>query len=153
MTRTVAHGRGAGAVFTSCLVAACLGVGCSSSSPPRGGSPDAGGPAGVARIEVTPSSLVFTATGQSHPLTARAFDASGNEVPATIVWSSSKPSQVTVDPSGMVRTVTGIGSATIVAEAGAVHARPVPVAAVEPKAGNNAADRFAGREHRHLVRP
>ena len=84
---------------------------------------------------MSPQSVLLTGTGQRHPLTAKAFNGQGAEVPATFTWTSSKPDQVAVDAAGGLQAVTAIGSATIHAEAGGVRSPAVPVATVQPKAG------------------
>ncbi|HET9155026.1 MAG TPA: hypothetical protein VFN91_00085, partial [Myxococcaceae bacterium] len=110
--------------------------GCSGKDQP-GGRPDAGGsgPGAITRIEVSPAGVMLTGAGQTHPLSARAFDGSGREVPTSFVWTSSKPDQVTVSSAGVVQAVTALGSATIVAETQSAHSRPVLVGSVEPKPG------------------
>ena len=122
---------GGGAVWLLCLGAL---LGCSGKEQ-RNNQPDGGGAQAITRIEVSPPGLLLTGLGQTHSLTARAFDAAGNEVPTTFVWTSSKPAQVSVSSTGTVQAVTALGSATIVAEADGAHSRPALVATVEAKPG------------------
>lgn len=73
-----------------------------------------------ATVTVTPSSAVLTGAGGTVQLSARAFDADGNEIPnAQISWSSADTSVATVDASGLV-TSAGMGNAAITAQAGEV---------------------------------
>lgn len=71
-----------------------------------------------ASISVTPASASF-GTGMTQIYTATARDASGNIVPASIVWSSSNPAVASVSSGG---TATGLsaGTATIRATSGSV---------------------------------
>ncbi len=124
-------GRWLGAVCLASLCA-CSGNG---GNGPRNEPDGGGGPPAIARIEVSPAGVMLTGAGQTHALTARALDASGHEVPAAFVWTSSKPEQVTVSSTGVVQAVTALGSATIVAETANLHSRPVLVGTVQPKPG------------------
>src|SRR5262249_49345529 len=118
-------------------IAIALLAGCGNKSGPNS-NPGGGGPGGsaaIVRIEVTPSSVLLSGAGQRHPLTAKAFNAQGAEVPTTFTWTSSKPDQVSVDASGTLQAVTAIGSATAQAQAGTVRSPAVAVATVQPRPG------------------
>ncbi|HWT02842.1 MAG TPA: lamin tail domain-containing protein [Pyrinomonadaceae bacterium] len=70
----------------------------------------------VARIEVTPSSATIPVGGQQK-FTARAFDASNNEINGlTFTWTSSNTSAATIDSNGLA-TGVGEGTTTITASA------------------------------------
>jgi hypothetical protein len=77
---------------------------------------------------LTPSSLSFTAVGQSQQLTPSVTDVSGNPVPdAAVTWSTSNPQVAAVSADGIV-TAQGLGSAEVSAVAGAATAvAPVQV--------------------------
>ena len=97
-----------------------------------GGGSDSDSPGSLARLEVTPASVVLSASGRSVPLTVRGFDANGVEianVKATFV--SSRPSEISVDASGAVSAPGQLGSALVVASVGDVVASPVSVIALK----------------------
>jgi hypothetical protein len=87
------------------------------------------------RIEITPSGLFFTATDQTRQLSASAFAPDGQplSVPASVFWSSSDPSVISVDRNGLARSMVANGSAQIVASVGGVRSAPV-LAVVTPVA-------------------
>ena len=69
-------------------------------------------------VVVEPAEATLSALGNTLRLTARAFDANGNEVPdAQFSWASSDAAVATVDNTGLV-TAAGNGTATITASAG-----------------------------------
>ena len=70
----------------------------------------------VSRITVTGATTTLN-VGQTAPLTAAAFDASGVQIssPGTTTWSSSATTVANVDQAGKVTAVGG-GSATITAD-------------------------------------
>ncbi len=71
----------------------------------------------VARVEVTPETATIP-VGGTIQFTARAFDASNNEIPGvTFTWTSGNKSAATIDSSG-VATGVGVGATTIKATAG-----------------------------------
>lgn len=82
------------------------------------GSP-AGGSVAIATVTVTPSSATFTAIGQQQQFTAAAQDSSNIAVAATFTWSSSNTAVVTVDSTGVARSV-GNGFAAVIAQANRV---------------------------------
>lgn len=68
----------------------------------------------VARVEISPSSVTMN-LGTTRLLTARVFDASGNELTGrTVIWSSGNTFIATVDATGRVRAVKR-GEVTITA--------------------------------------
>ena len=73
----------------------------------------------AARVEVSPTSVEFSALGDSVQLTAAPFDANDNAVEdATVTWSSEDDAVATVDANGLV-TAAGNGTANITAQADA----------------------------------
>lgn len=65
-------------------------------------------------------------------LTAQAFDAKGQRIDATFIWSSAKPAVAAVGSAGVV-TAIGTGSTTVTARAGAAMATiPITVQAQLP---------------------
>ncbi len=71
-----------------------------------------------ARIGVSPSTVTFSALGDTVRLTAQPLDANGNEVAdATVTWTSGDEAVATVDSGGLV-TAAGNGTANITAAAG-----------------------------------
>ena len=96
--------------------------GPSGSSPPAGSAPQGA----VARLEVSPSTLLLTSAGATRSMTVRAFDANGSEVRnPPLSFSSSQPGQVAVAPDGVVQAITPTGTATLIVTSGAVTAVPV----------------------------
>ncbi len=89
-----------------------------------GGGDDGGGPttpSGPASISLSPQSSTMDFIGQTRTFRATVRDASGQTVTTQVSWTSSDPSVVTVDGSG-VATAVGNGSAQVEASAGAVSA-------------------------------
>ena len=82
-------------------------------------------PAAVARVEIFPNAVVLTAAGATKQLTAKAFDAAGNEVPGTITWTSTSPTTIAVSAAGMLSASVASGSTQITASAGAVVSAPM----------------------------
>lgn len=112
------------------LAAACGGGGDDSSGPPT--PPTQATPA---RLEITPGSQMLTAAGQTHRLTATAFDANNAPIPrASVTWATSNDAMVSVAPDGTVTAMAGLGSARITATAGAARASAL-VSVVQPAAG------------------
>jgi len=102
-------------------------------------------PPEVAQVEVLPDTLFLGAEGATGQFTARALDAEGAEVQATIEWSSNETSVAGVDATGLV-TAGGEGVAVISATAGGVtgtavvvvtHVPPVPTTVVVSPASAN----------------
>jgi hypothetical protein len=119
----------------SLLLVTALGAGCSGSDSGGRGNPDGGNPGpGIVRVEVRPGSVLLGAAGQSHALTARAFNAQNVEVQTTFTWSSSHPDQVTVDSTGKL-TGMAIGSSQITAAAGGVTSAATTVLLAETAPG------------------
>jgi hypothetical protein len=118
--------------FSACLLlvllfalASCGGGGEQESSPKR-----------VARIEVSPASLVLTSSEPSRTLQVRALAEDGTEVTnAPLVYTSSQPQAVQVDQQGRVSALATVGSALVEVSSGDVVAAPVPVVTAKPKPG------------------
>lgn len=90
----------------------------------------------VARLEVSPSSVVLTSDEPTRDLRVRALAEDGTEIVGVpIAYASSKPEVVTIDGQGRVSAAAGLGSALIEISSGDVIAAPVPVVAAKPKAG------------------
>jgi hypothetical protein len=105
----------------------------------------------IASVDVTPGSFELVSLDETHQLSADVHDATGHAVTgAEVVWSSSDPSVVEVDASGVV-TARGVGSAEVIASAGGMEARstvvvdPVPafIAFVEAPQGVRAGEVLA----------
>jgi len=120
---------------SSLLLVTALGAGCSGSDSAGRGNPDGGNPGpGIVRVEVTPGSVLLGAAGQTHALTAHAFNAQDVEVQTTFTWTSSHPDQVTVDSNGKL-TGMAIGSSSITAAAGGVASAATTVLVAETAPG------------------
>ena len=115
------------------LLVTAIGSGCGSSGR---GNPDGGGNPGpgIVRVEVSPGAVLLGAAGQTHALTAHAFNAQNVEVQTTFTWTSSHPDQVTVDSTGKLTSVA-IGSAQITAVAGGVTSAATTVLVAETAPG------------------
>ncbi len=88
----------------------------------------------MAKITVVPGSVLLVAVGERHALSARAVDAAGVPVAAQVTWTSSRPEDVAISPSGEVTAIAQVGSAQLVAQVGDVKSEPalVIVAEVHP---------------------
>jgi hypothetical protein len=73
-------------------------------------------------IEITPGSLLLTASAQTRILTARVLDGQGNILETPVTWSSSNPQAVTITADGTVTANTDVGSAQVSATVGEVSA-------------------------------
>src|SRR5690242_17287226 len=95
------------------------------------------GPQGprITRIEVAPDAILFTAAGQTHALTARAFDQDDQPIQATFTWTSSDPAAVSVSSTGEVRSLVAVGSSQITATASGVDSAPAGVIVATPVPG------------------
>jgi uncharacterized repeat protein (TIGR01451 family) len=118
--------------FIVVLLVPLLAVACVQTSPP---GPTPPGSTAVARLEVKPGALMFTRAGETRVLSVKAFNTSGAPVPATVSWTSSKPSAVSVDASGTLTAVGAVGSSQVTAVSGAVVSPPVLVTIVQPAPG------------------
>ena len=118
------------------LALAAVLPGCSKDAQPPGGGggPDGGNGPLIVRVDVAPGSLLLTAPGQTHTLTAKAFDAQGTEVATAFTWTSSRPAEVTVDAAGRV-SAAALGSAQVTASAGGVSSAAATVLVAEPAPG------------------
>jgi hypothetical protein len=87
------------------------------------------------RVVVAPAALLFTKAGETAQLTATATDAAGNPVTGDVTWTSSRPEEITVDATGLVTSVVGVGSAQITAKVGERVSAPIAAIAVAPYAG------------------
>lgn len=102
-------------LLSTLILAGCGGSGSSSSEKS----------AVVTRVEITPASVLMTATDQTVPLTAIVYDQNGDEMPVTVTWSSSHEDVVQVDANDIAAAQGNIGSALITAEAEGVTSEPV----------------------------
>ena len=110
-------------------LAACGGGGDDTAAPGVPAEP-------VARVEITPAALLFTANGQQQRLSARGFDAQGREVTgASVEWKASRPAQVDVATDGTVRANVALGAGQVVALVGGVRSAPVLVSVAQPQPG------------------
>ncbi len=91
-----------------------------SATPPPPSDPDPDLEPVVVRIEVRPPSATLISVGETEQLTATSYDTNTDVIPgATVTWTSSDPSVVTVNGNGLVKAVAR-GSATITATSGNV---------------------------------
>lgn len=110
----------------ACIVA--MGLGTIVGSGGGGGPPS--NPA--TRVELSSASMLFTGAGQTQQVTVRAFDATGQVLSdPRATFSSSRPTEISVDAAGIVRAEVGVGSALVTAVVDGISARPILVAAVE----------------------
>ncbi len=110
------------AVVAGVALAACGG---------GGGGGDGGGPA---QVSIAPAGVFLPGVGQTRTLTATVVDQAGHVSAVPVTWTSSAPSQISVDASGKL-TAMAIGSAQIAAQAGGVWSQPVLVVVAEPAPG------------------
>jgi hypothetical protein len=103
------------------LLAVLLITACDTTQPPK---------AVVTRVEITPGTVLLTASGQSKTLSARAFDQNDKPMEASFSWASSKPEQVSIDSAGKVQANVAVGSSSITASAGGVKSDTVTAAIV-----------------------
>lgn len=101
-------------LLTTCAALAC---GEPPTTPPAGPGPDPD-PV-VASVAVTSEAGALLAVGGSALLTARAADASGTTVPATLAWASSDPAVATISTTGRI-TAAAPGSVDITASSGTI---------------------------------
>jgi hypothetical protein len=118
----IRHGGLAAAAALALSVLTACGGSDNASAPPDPGPT-------VARVEVSPTRLSL-APGQTARLTARALDAAGMPVAATVSWHSSDTTVVVIE-SDAARAV-GTGSATIWAVVGTVTSAALPVRVAAP---------------------
>jgi hypothetical protein len=93
------------------------------------------GNAPVASIEVTPSTLLLTGSGQTRALSVRVLDADGLPTRADVSWSTSNAGAVSVDADGVATAVAALGSAQIVAQADGVSSLPALALVATPAPG------------------
>jgi hypothetical protein len=83
---------------------------------------DGAGPSVPANITLSPTSLAFTALGQTQQISPTVTDQSGNSLPdASITWTSSNAEVASVTSAGLV-TALKSGSAQVTATAGSATA-------------------------------
>lgn len=111
-----------GAIAAAALIGGCGGWG--SDAPPT-----------AARVVIEQSGLLLTGIGASAQLQASARDANDARLADAITWSSNRPGVVQVDAAGHVVAQAAVGSAQIVAHAGAVSSAPLLVVVAVPAAG------------------
>lgn len=122
------------AVLFAALLTACGGSDGDLGGPPAA-APAAPTAAPVARVEIVSDSAWLPGNGQSRQLAARALDAAGNPVSATISWTSSRASHVAVDASGLLTSQVAAGSAQITAQADGIVSAPLLAYVATPAAG------------------
>ncbi len=88
----------------------------------------------ITRVEVTPAALLTT-LGDKQRLVVRAFNASGKEVSANAVWTSSNPEQVSTTATGELEAKTALGASQIVAEVAGIKSAPILVSIAQPVTG------------------
>ncbi|HWG84781.1 MAG TPA: Ig-like domain-containing protein, partial [Deinococcales bacterium] len=88
----------------------------------------------VASLDVSPASALLVRAGETRQLQARALDANGKEVTASVTWHSAGPG-VTVDATGRVTAATAVGSSLVTARVGEVTSAPVAVIVAAPAEG------------------
>lgn len=109
-------------------------VGCGSPNPPNPPDPPDPPETQISRLDITPGGLLLTATEPSQTLEVQAFDQNGQAVEATVSWSSSDPSVVSVSADGLVTAQRDLGSARITAQGEGIQASILAVIA-QPVAG------------------
>jgi hypothetical protein len=87
------------------------------------------------RIAIDKSSVFLPGVGKTVQLHAQVLDANGHVLAgAPVMWTSSAPDRVVVDPSGAVSGVA-IGSALIFGKAGSLQSLPVIAIVAQPATG------------------
>lgn len=94
----------------------------------------------VAKVVITPQSILITDPHQSKMLRATAYDADGNELNVDINWSSSHNDIATISTDGNASAQGVIGSTTITAEADGVKSSQVMVLVTELVGGATTVD-------------
>ncbi len=107
-------------VIPLCLIAAACG-GSNDDSPPVDGE--------IARIEISPASVMLTREGDQHALVAQAFAADGTPIATDVTWASSRPA-VDVDAAGTITANQAVGASQLVASAEGVSSSPALVTIV-----------------------
>lgn len=93
-------------------------------TPVQTPTPPAPPPAAISRIVLETRSVLLENVGATQQLVARALDAQGNPVAASLSWESSKPGNVSVDANGLARGVA-LGSSQLRAVAGGFKSAPI----------------------------
>lgn len=96
-------------LLAAALAAALMAAGC--------GSRDTQSPRTPAAVEVTPTTTLLTAPGDTVRFRARVVDQAGATLPGAVTWSSLDPGVATVDAGGLVTAVSH-GTAEIRAASG-----------------------------------
>ena len=91
-------------------------------------------PLAARAVVIDKTGVFFPAAGQTRQLSARAFDANGQEVPANAVWTSTAPDKISVDAAGLL-SAHGVGSAQVFAQVGALRSAPTLVVVAVPRPG------------------
>lgn len=117
------------------LIAACSSDSSDVTTPPPPPQPPAQDPPLTSgSVVVAQTAVMLTAVGQTRQLSVRTMNDAGVTVNAAVTWSSSAPSQVSVDATGRV-TARTIGSAQVFAQSGSVRSAPVFVVVAQPQPG------------------
>jgi len=115
--------------LTGLLIVCAVLAACSSGG--NGAPPATPPPAAVARIEVTPSAMLFTAASQTRKITVRAFDADNRQITGVAFTFSSSSAAASVAADGTVTSAAVPGSSSISVSSGSVTAPPVLVTIVQ----------------------
>ena len=83
-----------------------------------------GSSSNIVKVVINEESALFTESNQSKPLSAKAFNAAGEELDLPVTWRSTNPDDVTVNHNGVITSLTNLGSASIIAQAGGVESAP-----------------------------
>ena len=89
----------------------------------------------VARVEITHTGLMLTQSGATRQLKARALDAQGNQLNVPLTWTSSRPTNIAVDGTGLVTAATNNGASQIVVQAGGKQSTPLLAFVTQPAPG------------------
>ncbi len=125
-TRITEWLRWAAAAGAVALVAACGGGG---DAPPAAQRE-------VATVRIDPDAVLFTRSGETRALRARAFDAQGVEIDGlAATWASTNAAVVAVDASGQARADAVSGSSQVTATINGVRSAPLLAAVSAMPAG------------------
>ena len=125
-SRIVEWLRWAAAAGAVALVAACGGGG---DAPPAAQRE-------VATVRIDPDAVLFTRSGETRALRARAFDAQGVEIDGlAATWASTNAAVVAVDASGQARADAVSGSSQVTATINGVRSAPLLAAVSAMPAG------------------
>ena len=90
---------------------------------------------GTSTVEIEQAAVLLTAQGATRQLTAIVKDGFGNRTGDAVTWASTRPDQVAVDATGLVRAVVANGSSQITASSRGVASAPLLVLATPAAPG------------------